>query len=85
MDLGQFILMRHELLLTVSALIILVAEIFTSEKNKSKLINFTLVLFALVTFIGFIPGETGNLFGGSFQSSQFTVFMHHHVALLIGG
>lgn len=83
MDLGQFILMRHELLLTVAALAILVAEIFTSEKNKSKLINFTLVLFALVTFIGFIPGETGNLFGGSFQSSQLTVFMKNVLNLAV--
>ena len=83
MDLGQFILMRHELLLTVAALAILVAEIFTSEKNKSKLINFALVLFALVTFIGFIPGETGNLFGGSFQSSQLTVFMKNVLNLAV--
>ena len=83
MDLGQFILMRHELLLTVAALAILVAEIFTSEKNKSKIINFTLVLFALVTFIGFIPGETGNLFGGSFQSSQLTVFMKNILNLAV--
>ena len=83
MDLGQFILMRHELLLTVAALAVLVAEIFTSEKNKSKLINFTLVLFALVTFIGFIPGETGNLFGGSFQSSQLTVLMKNVLNLAV--
>ena len=83
MDLGQFILMRHELLLTVAALAILVAEIFTSEKNKSKIINFTLILFALVTFIGFIPGETGNLFGGSFQSSQLTVFMKNILNLAV--
>jgi len=83
MDLGQFILMRHELLLTVAALAILVAEIFTSEKNKSKIINFTLVLFALITFIGFIPGETGNLFGGSFQSSQLTVFMKNVLNLAV--
>jgi len=83
MDLGQFILMRHELLLTVAALAILVAEIFTSEKNKSKIINFTLVLFALITIIGFIPGQTGNLFGGSFQSSQLTVFMKNVLNLAV--
>lgn len=83
MDIGQFILMRHELLLTLAALAVLVAEIFTSEKNKSKIINFTLVLFALVTFIGFIPGETGNLFGGSFQSSQLTVFMKNVLNLAV--
>lgn len=83
MDLGQFILMRHELLLTFAALVILVAEVFTGEKNKSRIINLTLCLFALVTIIGFIPGETGNLFGGSFQSSQLTVFMKNTLNLAV--
>jgi len=83
MDLGQFILMRHELLLTFAALAILVAEVFTSEKNKSRIIPFTLGLFALVTIVGFIPGETGNLFGGSFQSSQLTTFMKNILNLAV--
>lgn len=83
MDLGQFVLMRHELLLTLAALAILVAEVFTGEKNKSRIINFTLVLFALVTVIGFIPGQTGNLFGGSYQSSQLTSFMKNVLNLAV--
>ncbi len=83
MDLGQFILMRHELLLTLAVLAILVAEIFTGEKNKSRIINFTLVLFALVTIIGFIPVENGTLFGGSFQSSQLTGFMKNTLNLAV--
>jgi len=83
MDLGQFIFMRHEILLTFAALAILVAEVFTSEKNKSRIIPFALGLFALVTVIGFIPGETGNLFGGSFQSSQLTTFMKNILNLAV--
>ncbi len=85
MDLGQFLLMRHELLLTFAAIAVLIAEVSTSEKNKAKLIPFIIGLFALITIIGFIPGETGNLFGGSYQSSQLTVFMKNvlNIAVLI--
>jgi len=83
MNLGQFILMRHELLLTLAAIAVLIAEVSTSEKNKARIIPFALGLFALITAIGFIPGETGNLFGGSFQSSQLTVFMKNVLNLAV--
>lgn len=75
MDLGQFLLMRHEMLLTIAAVVILIAEIATSEKNKSRIIPLAIGIFALVTLIGFIPGETGTLFGGSYQASPLTTFM----------
>ena len=55
MDLGQFILMRQELLLTLAAVAVLIAEVSTSEKNKARIIPFALGLFALITIIGFIP------------------------------
>lgn len=85
MEIGQFLLMRHELLLTVVALIILVAEIFTSDKNKQKIIPFTLGLFALVTVAGFLPGESGTLFGGSYQANPVTSLMKNilNIAVLI--
>ena len=83
MNLGQFILMRHELLLTLAAIAVLIAEVSTSEKNKARIIPFALGFFALITAIGFIPGETGNLFGGSFQSSQLTVFMKNVLNLAV--
>ena len=75
MDFGQFILMRHELLLTLAAVVVLIAEIATSDKNKARLVPFSIGLFALVTVIGFIPGQAGTLFGGSFQSSPLTMVM----------
>lgn len=85
MDLGQFLLMRHELLLTLAAVVVLIAEVSTSEKNKARIIPFTLGIFALVTIIGFIPGQEGTLFGGSYQSSQLTMFMKNilNMAVLI--
>jgi NADH-quinone oxidoreductase subunit N len=67
--------MRHELLLTLAAVVVLIAEIATSDKNKGRLVPFSIGLFALVTIIGFISGQAGTLFGGSFQSSPLTMFM----------
>ena len=83
MDLGQFFLMRHELLLTIAALAVLIAEVSTSDKNKTRIIPFAIGLFALITVIGFIPGETGNLFGGSYQSSQLTIFMKNKLGFML--
>jgi NADH-quinone oxidoreductase subunit N len=83
MDFGQFLLMRHELLLTLAAVVVLIAEVSTSSKNKASIIPFTLGLFALVTIIGFIPGQEGTLFGGSYQSSQLTMFMKNVLNLAV--
>jgi NADH-quinone oxidoreductase subunit N len=75
MNISQFLIMRHELLLTVAALIMLIAEIATSEKNTKRLIPFFIGIFALVTLVGFLPGEYGTLFGGSYQSNSLTILM----------
>ena len=85
MNIGQFIMMRHELLLTAAALIILIAEIFTADNNKKKLIPFSIGLFALITIIGFLPVQEGTLFGGSYQSSTLTALMKNvlNVGVLI--
>lgn len=85
MNIGQFIMMRHELLLTAVALIILIAEIFTADKSKEKLIPFTIGLFALVAILGFLPVQEGTLFGGSYQSNALTALMKNvlNVGVLI--
>jgi len=75
MNLGQFLIMRHELLLTVAALIMLIAEIATSEKNTKRLISFFIGIFSVITIVGFLPTESGILFGGSYQSNSLTVLM----------
>ena len=75
--------MRHELLLILAAIIVLIAELAMSESGKTKIIPFAAGLFALVTAIGFIPSETGTLFGGSFQSSPLTLFMKNVLNLAV--
>jgi len=75
MSLESFLLMRHELLLIAIALIVLIAEIAMHDKEKKGLIPFVIILFAIHTFVGFLPEKTGNLFGEMFRSSQLTLLM----------
>jgi NADH-quinone oxidoreductase subunit N len=85
MDISQFLLMRHELLLTLSALILVIVELATKDKHKTRVIPWSIGLFALVTVIGFIPVGSGTLFGGSFQVSPMTIAMKNilNMAVLI--
>jgi NADH-quinone oxidoreductase subunit N len=74
MNLSSFLLMRHEIVLIAVALIILIAEIFTSDQNKGRIRGLAVILFAINTIIGFLPATTGTLFGG-----MFTIFPLHIV------
>ncbi len=72
MDFRYILLMRHELLLLMVALIILMVDLFTSDEKKTYLIKFSLLLFALAMLIGFLPVKPGVLFGGAFQGNALT-------------
>lgn len=72
MDFRYILLMRHELLLLVVALIILMVDLFTSDEKKTHLIKFSLLLFAVGMLISFIPVKPGVLFGGAFQGNALT-------------
>lgn len=67
MSLENFALMRHELLLTFAALLILTAEIFAGSKSRKSVSLFSIVLFALITITGFLPSPEGTLFGGMYE------------------
>lgn len=69
MILNNLLLMRHELLLVLAIVIILITEIYTTKQNINQLIGFYIGLFALVTVLGFIPFGEGKLFGGMFIES----------------
>ncbi len=75
MDLHSIILLRHELLLTIAAIGVLFADLFVPEDRKKSMITVSLVVFTIVTLVGFIPANGGTLFGGSFQSTRMTDFM----------
>jgi NADH-quinone oxidoreductase subunit N len=73
MDITNFILMKHELLLTIVTLIILISEIFFTDKRK--IIPLSITLFGLYTIFGFFGNETGDLFGGMYQNSELITLM----------
>jgi len=69
------LIMRHELLLVLIAVILLVVEIILPVGRKQRIILPAILLFAAVTVIGFIPGPTGSLFGGMYATSPLTELM----------
>ena len=73
MDITDFILMKHELLLTIVTLIILISEIFFTDKRR--IIPLSITLFGLYTIFGFFGNETGDLFGGMYQNSELITLM----------
>lgn len=75
MSSGNFLIMRHELLLVVAALLVLIAEIFRDPSKKGNISLFALILFGVITAIGFIPSQTGSLFGGMYVSSGTRLLM----------
>lgn len=75
MKLTSFLLMRHELLLIAAALAVLIAEIFMDQSRKKSVNLISIVLFALITIIGFLPSQTGTLFGGMYESSGSRLLM----------
>ncbi len=75
MSSGNFLIMRHELLLVVAALLVLMAEIFRDTSKKGNISLFALILFGAITIIGFIPSQTGSLFGGMYVSSGTRLLM----------
>lgn len=75
MALEQFLLMRHELLLVLIVLLLLIAELSYSTANKHKVINWALILFGLTTIVGFFPVPEGTLFGGMYNSNALVVVM----------
>jgi NADH-quinone oxidoreductase subunit N len=67
--------MRHELLLVVITVILMIVEIFLPNTEKRKIILPAILLMAAVTVIGFIPGTPGILFGGMYQSTALTIML----------
>ncbi len=74
MDWNSLLLMRYELGLLALILLLVIFEIFSGKKQKGSLINFSILLFAIFTAIGFIPLEEGSIFGGMFRTNDMLHF-----------
>lgn len=75
MSLGTFLIMRHELLLITAVLLVLIAEIFWNPDKKRSICLFSIILFGIITIIGFLPSPAGPLFGGMYVSSGTRLLM----------
>ena len=75
MSLTNFLLMRHELLLTLAALLVLIAEIFWDPGEKRSINLFSVGLFIVITIIGFLPSPSGSLFGGMYEVTDLRLMM----------
>ena len=75
MSLGTFLIMRHELLLIAAALTVLIAEIFWNPDKKGSISLFSIIIFGVITIVGFIPSQEGPIFGGMYVSSGTRLLM----------
>lgn len=75
MSLQDFSIMRHELLLSLAVVLVLLAEIFIDHRKKKNISIFSVILFGIITAIGFLPVQEGSLFGGMYNSSALKVLM----------
>jgi NADH-quinone oxidoreductase subunit N len=77
--------MRQEILLVSVILILLIATIFEGNQGNKRTSLLGILLFAMLTLIGFLPNETGSLFGGMYQVSDTTLMMKNflNVGVLI--
>jgi NADH-quinone oxidoreductase subunit N len=70
MNLDSFLLMRHEMVLTIITLMVLIADLSFNEEKKIKVIWLATALFAINTIIGFLPNISGNLFGNMYKNTD---------------
>jgi len=74
MNFSSFLLMRHEILLLASILILLLAEIFMPPNKKGSIVHLALFLFGIHTGIGFLAIDESSLFGGMFRTNDLIHF-----------
>lgn len=74
MNLESLLLMRSELGLLAIILLLIIFEIFSNKKQKGNLVTVAIVLFAIHTFIGFLPLTDGSIFGDMFRTQALLHF-----------
>ncbi len=65
----DILLMRQELGLVAVVLILLIADIFSSESHRRWFRPLSATLMAVMAVVAFLPSTEGDLFGGMYQTS----------------
>jgi len=85
MNFSDILTMRHELVLTLIALVVLIIDLNLHNRDKHLIIPITLSLFFIHTVVGFLPSEPSSLFGGMYHTTALLVLMKNilNVGVLI--
>ena len=81
MNLESLLLMRSEIGLLAIIILLIIFEIFSNKKQKAAIIPFALILLAINTIIGFLPLDSGELFGGMFRTNALLYFFKTTLSL----
>lgn len=74
-DFGNFAFMQQEISLMVLFVILLVYDIFASDRSKQWYRFVACLLFSIHVLVGFLPMNRGAAFGGMFICSDMTILM----------
>ena len=85
MNFSDILTMRHELVLTLIALVVLIIDLNLHNRDKHLIITITLSLFFIHTVVGFLTSEPSSLFGGMYHTTALLVLMKNilNVGVLI--
>lgn len=75
MNINDFLIMRHELVLVIITLLVLIIDLVMKPSQKRFIIPIAVVFFIIHTIVGYLPSFHGTLFGGMFQSNALIVMM----------
>ena len=75
MSFSDILSMRHELVLTLVTLIVLITDFNLGKKKKQTIIPVTLGLFFIHTVVGFLPLKEATLFGGMYHTNALVTMM----------
>ncbi|MFZ4412113.1 MAG: NADH-quinone oxidoreductase subunit N [Bacteroidales bacterium] len=70
MNLQNFLLMRHEIVLSIITILVLIADLSFNDEKKNKVIWIACFLFGINLIIGFLPNTSGNLFGNMYKNTD---------------
>ncbi|MEI6696425.1 MAG: NADH-quinone oxidoreductase subunit N [Bacteroidota bacterium] len=62
--------MRHEIVLSIITILVLIADLSFNDEKKNKVIWIACFLFAINLVIGFLPNTSGNLFGNMYKNTD---------------
>lgn len=74
MSLQEILLMRHELVLIVGVLMMLIGQIFMGD-NAKGFINMAIGFSVISLVVGFLPAGYGDLFGGMYHTDSIQILM----------